>query len=173
MRDAIRLRYSLSPYIYTSAREAFDTGISICRPLYYDHPEVPEALWTYDGANLTMKIYLPESDISECLTVDCRFPEFSPEKIALLDGAKGRIGRMRKFAPEAKMAFGIYVDRICKMPDSFLAILQCGSFITEDPHGAPAYLSEFDPSAALDDLESIGQLPPDFIVRLRAQLIGE
>lgn len=367
MRDAIRLRYSLSPYIYTSAREAFDTGISICRPLYYDHPEVPEAysftqeymfgddilatvvceptdsvtglaprtiwfpegsdwfdvasgrmfcggvtetlrytinenpwfvragaiipmasekitslqgtdntlrllvapgygssttkvyeddgqtqayvseyatttiskrsdarsthievtprtgrfasaaqsrrviielansyapsevlfngvpvrysrfagqdfsgneapseaLWTYDGANLTMKIYLPESDISECLTVDCRFPEFSPEKIALLDGAKGRIGRMRKFAPEAKMAFGTYVDRICKMPDSFLAILQCGSFITEDPHGAPDYLSEFDPSAALDDLESIGKLPPDFIVRLRAQLVGE
>ena len=75
MRDAIRLRYSLSPYIYTSAREAFDTGNSICRPLYYDHPEVPEALWTYDGANLTMKIYLPESDISECLTVDCRFHE--------------------------------------------------------------------------------------------------
>ena len=71
---------------YTSAREAFDTGISICRPLYYDHPEVPEALWTYDGANLTMKIYLPEYDISECLTVDCRFPEFSPEKIALLIG---------------------------------------------------------------------------------------
>ena len=104
MRDAIRLRYSLSPYIYTSAREAFDTGISICRPLYYDHPEVPEALWTYDGANLTMKIYLPESDISECLTVDCRFPEFSPEKIALLDGAKGRIGRMRKFAPETNNA---------------------------------------------------------------------
>ena len=133
MRDAIRLRYSLSPSIDTSAREAFDTGISICRPLYYDHPEVPEALWTYDGA-------------------------------------KGRIGRMRKFAPEAKMAFGTYVDRICKMPDSFLAILQCGSFITEDPHGAPAYLSEFDPSAALDDLESIGKLPPDFIVRLRAQL---
>lgn len=45
--------------------------------------------------------------------------------------------------------------------------------MTEGPHGAPDYLSEFDPSATLDDLESIGQLPPDFIVRLRAQLIGE
>ena len=129
-----------------------------------------EALWTYDGATLSVKIYLPETDVNEHLTVDCSFPEFSPEQIALLDGAKGRINRMRKFAPEAKMAFGTYVDRICKMPDSFLAILQCGSFITEDPHDAPVYLSAFDPQAALADLEAIGKLPPDFLVRLRAQL---
>jgi alpha-glucosidase len=43
MKQAIILRYALSPYIYTAAREAFDTGISICRPLYYDYPEVPQA----------------------------------------------------------------------------------------------------------------------------------
>lgn len=43
MRDAIRLRYSLSPYIYTMAREAYDTGVSICRPLYYAYPERQES----------------------------------------------------------------------------------------------------------------------------------
>ena len=129
-----------------------------------------EALWTYDGATLSVKIYLPETDVNERLTVDCSFPEFSPEQLALLDGAKGCINRMRKFAPEAKMAFGTYVDRICKMPDSFLAILQCGSFITEDPNNAPAFLSEFDPQAALADLEGLGKLPPEFLARLRAQL---
>ncbi len=43
MLEAIRLRYTLSPYIYTFAREAYDTGISLCRPLYYEYPEVPEA----------------------------------------------------------------------------------------------------------------------------------
>ena len=43
MLDAIRLRYTLSPYIYTFAREAYDTGVSICRPLYYAYPEVNEA----------------------------------------------------------------------------------------------------------------------------------
>ena len=37
--NAIRLRYALVPYIYTMAREAFDTGISLCRPMYYDYPE--------------------------------------------------------------------------------------------------------------------------------------
>ena len=41
--SAVRLRYSLFPYIYTMAREAYDTGISICRPLYYEYPETEEA----------------------------------------------------------------------------------------------------------------------------------
>ena len=31
------------PYIYTAARQAYDTGISICRPLYYEWPEENEA----------------------------------------------------------------------------------------------------------------------------------
>lgn len=39
----VELRYALFPYIYTSAREAYDTGVSICRPLYYDYPEVADA----------------------------------------------------------------------------------------------------------------------------------
>ncbi|MBQ0115260.1 MAG: DUF5110 domain-containing protein, partial [Bacteroidales bacterium] len=43
MREAIKLRYALSPYIYTAARHAYDTGVSICRPLYYDYPEVENA----------------------------------------------------------------------------------------------------------------------------------
>jgi hypothetical protein len=43
MRKAYELRYALIPYIYTAAREAYDTGISICHPLYYDYPEDAEA----------------------------------------------------------------------------------------------------------------------------------
>ncbi len=43
MRDAYVLRESLIPYIYTAARNAYDTGISLCHPLYYDDPEAPEA----------------------------------------------------------------------------------------------------------------------------------
>ena len=46
--DAVRLRYSLFPYLYTMAREAYDTGISLCRPLYYDYPEADEA-YEYEG----------------------------------------------------------------------------------------------------------------------------
>jgi alpha-glucosidase len=43
MRNAIRLRYDLTPYIYTAARQAYDTGISITRPLYYYWPEEDKA----------------------------------------------------------------------------------------------------------------------------------
>lgn len=43
LSDAIRLRYQLHPYIYSMARRAYDTGISLCRPLYYDYPEEKQA----------------------------------------------------------------------------------------------------------------------------------
>lgn len=43
MKEAVRLRYMLSPYIYTAARQCYDTGICICRPMYYDYPEEEEA----------------------------------------------------------------------------------------------------------------------------------
>jgi len=39
MRNAIKFRYSLIPYIYSAAREAYDTGISMLRPMYYDYPK--------------------------------------------------------------------------------------------------------------------------------------
>ncbi len=39
MRDAIRLRYTLAPYIYNASRENYDTGVGMCRPMYYDYPE--------------------------------------------------------------------------------------------------------------------------------------
>jgi alpha-glucosidase len=43
MRDAIRLRYDLVPYIYNASRENYDTGVSMCRPMYYDYPELDKA----------------------------------------------------------------------------------------------------------------------------------
>ncbi|MCW3786281.1 TIM-barrel domain-containing protein [Plebeiibacterium sediminum] len=43
MKDAIKFRYTMIPYIYTYSRKAYDTGISLCRPLYYDSPEENEA----------------------------------------------------------------------------------------------------------------------------------
>jgi len=42
LQSAIRLRYDLAPYIYTMARKAYDTGVSLCRPMYYDYPENEE-----------------------------------------------------------------------------------------------------------------------------------
>jgi alpha-glucosidase (family GH31 glycosyl hydrolase) len=51
MRDAFLLRYALVPYLYTASRAAYDTGLSICRPLYYDFPEAAEA-YAFEGEYL-------------------------------------------------------------------------------------------------------------------------
>ena len=48
MRKAVELRYAIIPYIYTYARYSYDTGISLCRPMYYDYPERDEA-YTFEG----------------------------------------------------------------------------------------------------------------------------
>ena len=43
LANVINGRYTLVPYIYTMARKTYETGISLCRPLYYDSPEAKEA----------------------------------------------------------------------------------------------------------------------------------
>lgn len=43
LKAAIKMRYDLSPYIYDAAHQATETGVSMCRPLYYYYPETEEA----------------------------------------------------------------------------------------------------------------------------------
>lgn len=57
MLEAVRLRYSLFPYLYTMARKAYDTGISVCRPLYYEYPESEEA-YVYENEYFSVMIFL-------------------------------------------------------------------------------------------------------------------
>jgi alpha-glucosidase (family GH31 glycosyl hydrolase) len=42
-RAAFALRASLVPYLYTAARQAFDSGLPLLRPLYLHYPEQEEA----------------------------------------------------------------------------------------------------------------------------------
>ena len=49
-RRVLQDRVRLIPYIYTATRQAFDTGVSLLRPMYYDFPEndmayVPAVDW--------------------------------------------------------------------------------------------------------------------------------
>jgi alpha-glucosidase len=48
MRAAMLLRTELVPYLYTAARQAHDTGVSMLRPLYYHWPE-EDAAYTHGG----------------------------------------------------------------------------------------------------------------------------
>ncbi len=43
MRNALQLRYSLIPYIYTYSRMAYDSGVSLIRPMYYEYPDNEKA----------------------------------------------------------------------------------------------------------------------------------
>ena len=43
LRDIIKARYALNPYIYTMARKTYDEALPLCRPMYYDYPDSPEA----------------------------------------------------------------------------------------------------------------------------------
>ena len=43
LTNVINGRYALVPYIYTMARQDYETGLSLCRPMYYDYPEQAEA----------------------------------------------------------------------------------------------------------------------------------
>jgi alpha-glucosidase (family GH31 glycosyl hydrolase) len=43
MRAAMLLRTELVPYLYTASRAAYDSGIAIVHPLYYDWPELDAA----------------------------------------------------------------------------------------------------------------------------------
>lgn len=39
MRRDFMLRYAMIPYIYSAARHAYDTGVALVHPLYYDWPD--------------------------------------------------------------------------------------------------------------------------------------
>lgn len=88
MREAVLLRYALIPYVYTAARQAYDSGVALCRPMYHDYPDAEEAYEFKDqylfGDDLivapiaapasqdtglaTQKIWLPEGNWFEWFT---------------------------------------------------------------------------------------------------------
>ncbi|NLV54020.1 MAG: DUF5110 domain-containing protein [Acidimicrobiales bacterium] len=43
MIDAIRHRYEMVPYLYGECRRGVDSGLSLVRPMYHEHPDQPDA----------------------------------------------------------------------------------------------------------------------------------
>ncbi|QYG93554.1 DUF5110 domain-containing protein [Iamia sp. SCSIO 61187] len=52
MIDAVRRRYELVPYIYGECRRGVDTGLSLVRPMYHEHPEATAAYEATDQYQL-------------------------------------------------------------------------------------------------------------------------
>ena len=80
LREAFHLRYRLGPYIYTAAREAYDTGVSMCRPMYYDWPEEDAAYsavnaYMFGNDMLAATVSKPVDAITQEAEIDVWFPE--------------------------------------------------------------------------------------------------
>lgn len=96
MRDAIRLRYDLAPYIYTAARQAFDTGVSMCRPMYYYWPEAEEAYdckeqYMFGDDIIATAVWHPVDKVTGLAQRTMWFPEgewFDCATGAMIDGGK-------------------------------------------------------------------------------------
>lgn len=67
-KKAIELKYQLHPYIYTYAREAYDTGLPIMRPLLLEYPG-DEETYSLDGQFLFGEEFLVAPVVEEGATI--------------------------------------------------------------------------------------------------------
>jgi alpha-glucosidase (family GH31 glycosyl hydrolase) len=79
MKKAFELRYELIPYIYTAARQCYETGLPICRPLYYEWPDLDEAYkhpgeYMFGDQMLAAPVTEPSDPISKCAMVEVWLP---------------------------------------------------------------------------------------------------
>ena len=97
LREAIRLRYRLAPYIYTAARQAYDTGVSICRPMYYDWGDCEDAYredlhqLMFGDDILAGTVYQPMDGVTRLSPARFWFPQgtwFDMETGSLVEGGR-------------------------------------------------------------------------------------
>ena len=105
LRAAIRLRYRLVPYLYTQARTAWETGVSVCRPMYYEWPEDGRAYETtarqymFGDKILAGTIAAPKDPVTQLSTCAFWLPKgdwFDVETGTLLKGDCSRVFQRTK-----------------------------------------------------------------------------
>lgn len=103
MLEAVKLRYALFPYIYTMAREAYDTGVSICRPLYYDYPKAEEA-YEYEGEYMfgddILVVPITEAGVDGVSAKKIWFPEGKWWSVSTSELVEGPCARRMMFTQE-------------------------------------------------------------------------
>lgn len=67
LRETVRQRYRIFPYLYTAARETYETGVGMNRPLYYEWPEENNAYkyedeYMFGNDMLIAPIYSPAKE---------------------------------------------------------------------------------------------------------------
>ena len=56
------------------------------------------------------------------------------------------------------------------LPDPFLALSQCASFINEDPQNVGKYLEKIDTASLIADLANYEKLPAGYVAKVKAQV---
>ena len=103
---ALRLRHSLIPYIYNAYYENHKNAVPICKPLYYDHPNVDEAYKVKNqymfGSQLMVCPITSQWDEKGVSTRDIWLPEGTWTDIftgEVLTGGHHRVSRDRRSIP--------------------------------------------------------------------------
>lgn len=123
-------------------------------------------VWGYSGVDLSAEIYVPEMSAAKKIVVECRFDE--SQNMELLKGKKGLMSRAMKVTPAVKMFYAINVDNYKMLPDGFLNLAQCSSFITEQPYKTEEFLKAIDKETA-HDVFSGAENSEAFVAKLKAQ----
>ena len=143
--------------------------VQYSRYAQYDRKQ-GKAVWGYDGYNMQVKIYLPESSADEAVEVVCTYAD--PDKM-YITGKRGLVKRISAMTPEAKLKFAELKIADLQIPSEFMAVAQCGSFINEDPYNAAGYLDAVDVEAMISNINSWEKLSPYFKIKVSAQIVYE
>ena len=117
IRETVRQRYRMLPYIYSMARKTHEEGVSLCRPMYYDYPEADEAYafkaqYMFGDNMLIAPVTSPAGD-NGYAAVSVWLPDgewFETATGTLLEGGRTLT---RHFAPDE---YGIYVRAASILP---------------------------------------------------------
>ena len=69
MKEAFLLHNALVPYMYTYSREAYDTGVSLVHPIYYEFP-IEENAYAFTDTQYMLGKDLIVSPISSTVNPD-------------------------------------------------------------------------------------------------------
>ena len=117
LTNVINGRYAFVPYIYTMARQDYETGISLCRPMYYDYPEAKEAYevkeqYMFGDRMLIAPVTNPVNRESGLATVKAWLPE----------------GQWLEYETGTMLQGGQTVERLFSM-DEYPVYVKAGSII--------------------------------------------
>ena len=128
-------------------------------------------VWGYDGSQLQANIWIGEAPADKELEIVVSFDGL--ESAVVPSGSKGLINRFTIMTPETKLSFFALKIRDFQLPAEFTHVAQCGSFITEKPSDAPAFIKAMDTKAMIDNINSWEKLSPDFKAKVAAQTAFE